>query len=291
MSKHTEITPAVEQLITEALAIEAESAKEAGALGFMARAMVQATLPHRKVEGNEFERKNGAFTLSLMAPARIGLPYGVMPRLLLAWMTTEAVKTQSRELELGDSLSGFMRELDLVPTGGRWGSITRLKDQTRRLFASTVSASYNTSIHRADMGYRLADKSMLWWDTQAPDQTALWRSTVTLTDQFFREIVEHPIPVDMRAIKALKRSPMALDIYCWLTYRAFYAKKPTTIPWAALAMQFGSDYSRTRDFKAAFLGEMRKVSVVYAGAKIEATDAGLILKPAKPHIRSMGISL
>ncbi len=284
MSKQTEITPAVERLITEALAIEAESAQEAGALGFMARAMVQATLPHRKVAGNEFERRNGAFTLSLMAPARVGLPYGTVPRLLLAWMTTEAVKTQSRELELGDSLSGFMRELDLVPTGGRWGSITRLKDQTRRLFASTVSASYDGTDKQAEMGYRLADKSLLWWDAQAPDQAALWRSTVTLTEQFYREIIEHPIPVDMRAIKALKRSPMALDIYCWLTYRASYAKKPTTIPWAGLAMQFGAEYGRTRDFKAAFMAEMRKVSVVYAGAKVEATDAGLILKPTTPHI-------
>jgi len=284
MSKQIEITPAVERLITEALAIEAESAQEAGALGFMARAMVQATLPHRKVAGNEFERRNGAFTLSLMAPTKIGLPYGTVPRLLLAWMTTEAVKTQSRELELGDSLSGFMRELDLVPTGGRWGSITRLKDQTRRLFASTVSASYDGTDKHAEMGYRLADKSLLWWDAQAPEQAALWRSTVTLTEQFYREIIEHPIPVDMRAIKALKRSPMALDIYCWLTYRASYAKKPTTIPWAGLAMQFGSDYARTRDFKSAFMAEMRKVSVVYAGAKVEATDAGLILKPTVPHI-------
>ena len=184
-----------------------------------------------------------------------------------------------------------MRELDLMPTGGRWGSITRLKDQTRRLFASTVTASYNTDVVHADMGYRLADKSMLWWDTQAPDQTALWRSTVTLTDQFYREIIEHPIPVDMRAIKALKRSPMALDIYCWLTYRASYAKKATLIPWGALALQFGSDYSRTRDFKAAFLAEMKKVSLVYAGARVEPTEAGLVLKPTAPHIPKWGISL
>ena len=73
-------------------------------------------------------------------PAKIGLPYGSLPRLLLAWLTTEAVKTKTRELTLGDTLSDFMRQLDLVPTGGRWGSITRLKDQTRRLFASTISA-------------------------------------------------------------------------------------------------------------------------------------------------------
>lgn len=278
------ITQSVDNLINQALAIEAESAQDAGALGFMARAMVQATLPHRRVDGNEFERRNGAFTLSLMAPAKIGLPYGTVPRLLLAWLTTEAVKTQSRELELGDSLSGFMRELDLVPTGGRWGSIGRLKDQTARLFASTVSATYADAEKRAEMGYRLADKSLLWWDAKKPEQAALWRSSVTLTEPFYREIIEHPIPVDMRAIKALKRSPMALDIYCWLTYRASYAKKPSTIPWQALAMQFGSDYARVRDFKASFLAELRKVAAVYAGAQFDAIEVGLVVKPSLPHI-------
>ena len=82
--------PSVERLITEALAIQAEEAREAGAVGFMARALVQATLPHRRVEGSVFERRNGAFTLTLLAPPRTGLPYGTVPRLLLAWMTTEA---------------------------------------------------------------------------------------------------------------------------------------------------------------------------------------------------------
>ena len=275
---------AVDRLINQALAIEEEDARDAGALGFMARAMVQATLPHRKVAGNEFERRNGAFTLSLMAPSKIGLPYGTVPRLLLAWLTTEAVKTQSRELELGESLSGFMRQLDMLPTGGRWGSITRLKDQTARLFASTVSATYVDTGKRAEMGYRLTDKSMMWWDAQGPEQAAIWRSTVTLTEPFYREIVEHPIPVDMRAIQALKRSPMALDIYCWLTYRASYAKKPSTIPWQALAMQFGSDYARVRDFKSSFLVELRKVATVYGGAKFEAGEEGLVVKPSVTHI-------
>jgi hypothetical protein len=277
MKKNHEITPAVERLITEALAIEAESAQNAGALGFMARAMVQATLPHKKVEGNEFERRNGAFTLSLMAPAKIGLPYGTVPRLLLAWLTTEAVKTQSRELELGDSLSGFMRELDLVPTGGRWGSITRLKNQTTRLFSSTITAIYEGGDRTAILNRSIADKAVLWWDAKSPEQAALWRSSITLSEQFYAEVIEHPIPIDMRAIRALKRSPLALDIYCWLTHRVSYAKKPSLIPWAALAMQFGSDYARARAFKEAFLAELRKVATVYAGAQFEITDAGLLL--------------
>jgi hypothetical protein len=282
------ITPSVEQIINQALAIEVESAQDAGALGFMARAMVQATLPHKKVVGNEFERRNGNYTLTLLAPSKIGLPYGTVPRLLLAWLTTEAVKTQSRELELGDSLAGFMRELGMSPTGGARGDITRLKDQARRLFSCTVSATFDDAKKHADMGYRLADKSVLWWEAKDPEQAGLWKSTVTLSEAFFSELVAHPIPVDLRALKALKKSPMALDTYCWLTYRASYAKRPSFIPWSVLAFQFGSEYTRQRDFKAAFLAELRKVVTVYGGVQVEATDEGLLVRPSLPHIGKRG---
>lgn len=277
-------SPSVERLINDALAIESESALEAGALGFMARAMVQATLPHKKVDGNEFERRNGNFTLSLLAPAKIGLPYGTVPRLLLAWVTTEAVKTRSRELELGDSMAAFMGELGMSPTGGTRGDITRLKNQTRRLFASTVSASYHDTSKVADIGYRLADESVLWWDTKSPEQAGLWRSSVTLSEKFFNEVLDRPVPIDMRAMKALKRSPMALDIYTWLTYRSSYLKRPTVIPWMALALQFGSNYAQVRQFKAAFLAELRKVVTVYGMVQVEATSNGLMVKPSLTHI-------
>lgn len=275
---------ALEKLITEALAIEADAAQQAGALGFMARAMVQATLPHRRIEGNEFTRRNGSFTLNLLAPSAVGLPYGSIPRLLLAWMTTEAVRTKKRELVLGDTLSGFMGDLGLVPTGGRWGSITRLKSQTVRLFSSTVSATYDEADKTALIGYRLADKAVLWWDNKSPEQAALWQSVVTLTEPFFREVTERPVPIDMRALRALKRSPMALDIYCWLTYRMSYLPKQTQIPWPALAAQFGSDYGRTRDFKQAFLGELGKVLTVYSQARVSDAGSGLILKPSRTHV-------
>ncbi len=278
------ITPAVEQLISEALAIEAESAQDAGALGFMARAMVQATLPHRKVAGSHFQRRNGNFTLTLLAPPEPGLPYGSVPRLLLAWLTTEAVRTKQRELELGDSLSSFMRELSMVPTGGRWGSITRLKDQTGRLFGSTVSLTYSDADKRAEKGFRLADESVLWWDPKTPDQASLWKSTVTLSEKFFAEVTERPVPVDMRALRALKKSSLALDIYTTLTHRASYLTKPSTVTWAGLAGQVGSDYAELRDFKKAFIAELRKVSTVYAGVNVEVTDVGLVIKPTLTQV-------
>lgn len=271
-------------LINRALAIEDEMALDADALGFMARAMVQATLPHSKVAGNEFTRKNGNYSLTILSPSSIGLPYGSVPRLLLAWVTTEAVKTKSKELELGDSLSGFMRELDLVPTGGRWGSITRLKEQTKRLFASSITAIYEQGDGTQIINQSVADRAVFWWHPKDPNQTALWKSSISLTETFYREIVDRPVPIDMRAIKALKKSPMALDIYTWLTYRVSYLKKPISIPWASLAMQFGSNYSRLTDFRVSFLSELKKVVTVYGGVQVEVLPNGLMVKPSLTHI-------
>jgi hypothetical protein len=284
-SNKTHTPPNIDRLITEALAIQDEEAQAAGALGFMARAMVQATLPHRKVEGPVFERKNGAFRLTLLAPPQTGLPYGTIPRLLLAWLTTEAVRTRERELILGDSMSGFMHELGLVPTGGRWGSITRLKDQTGRLFASTVSLVYQDSQQTRLVNRSVADDATLWWHPHIPDQAGLWKSTVRLSEPFFREVIERPVPVDLRALKALKRSPLALDIYTWLTWRLSFLRDPVEVPWAALAAQFGSEYGRLRDFKTAFLGELRRVLAVYPEARVNTGDAGLLLTPSPPHVK------
>ncbi len=275
---------AVDRLISSALAIEEQDALEAGELGFMARAMVLATLPHRKVEGHHFQRKNGSYTLTMLANPEVGLPYGSIPRLLLAWLTSEAVRTKSREIELGGTLSGFMAELGLVPTGGKWGSITRLKNQTERLFGCSISAMYRDGTRTAIMNKSVASKALLWWDDQKPEQAGQRRSSVLLTEEFFAEVTDRPVPIDLRAIKALKQAPLALDIYTWMTYRASYLKQASVIPWESLAMQFGSDYKRTRDFKAAFQHELKKVLAVYAGAQVEATDEGLLVKPSLTHI-------
>ena len=274
----------IDKLVQAALAIEAESAKEAGALGFMARALVQATMPHRRHEGSEFVRRNGAFMISLLSPSHVGLPYGSIPRLLVSWVTTEAARTGKRELVLGDTLSEFMRDLDMMPTGGRWGTVTRLKDQMRRLFASSVTCTYDDGDSFALESVKMVDSARLWWDPKKPDQATLWESTLTLGERFFEEVIQRPVPIDLRALKALRRSPMALDIYCWITYRMSYLKRPVVIPWGALQVQFGAEYSRTRDFKRYFLGQLKAVSVVYPEAKVAVVDHGLELRPSRPHI-------
>lgn len=274
----------LDKLITESLAIELEEAKEAGAIGFIARSLTQATLPHRPIAGNEFTRCNGNFTLSILSPSVIGLPYGVIPRLLVSWVTSEAFRVRSPYLELGPSLSHFMRDLGLVPTGGRWGSVTRLREQMVRLFASSVTCIYDDNQRTSIYGVKIVTESQLWWDPKSPDQIPLWKSNLKLGLDFFNEIINNPVPIDMMALKALKRSPMALDIYCWLTYRMSYLRKPVVIPWLALEMQFGADYTRTLDFKFNFLKQLKAVLNVYPEAKVEKGEQGLLLKPSSPHV-------
>ena len=274
----------IDKLIREALAIEIETAKEAGSIGYMARALVQATLPHKKTNGNEFERKNGLFKLTILSSLKIGLPYGSIPRLLIAWLTTEAVRTKQKEIILGNTLSKFMEELDLMPTGGRWGTITRLQEQMKRLFSSSISCTYDDGEYWAIKNVQPITKASLWWDPKNPNQSSFFESSVILGDEFFDESTNNPVPIDMRTLKALKKSPLAIDIYCWLTYRLSYLNKKTSIPWWALEVQFGSKYGRTRDFKKKFINQLKSVVLFYPEAKIESNEKSLTLKPSKPHI-------
>jgi hypothetical protein len=282
------------KLLNEAVNIEAQAARDVGAIGYMARMLVQASLPYSDPgDVPAWGRRNGAFSLVMQPgmsldddsqPKSIGMPYGSLPRLLLAWLSTEAVRTREPVVILGDTLSAFMRELDLIPTGGRWGSITRLRSQMMRLFSASISCTYNGEGHWANSGIRIADEAHLWWDPKQPHQAMLWRSTVTLGSKFFDELISHPVPVDMRALKALRRSPMALDMYCWLTYRMSYLRIETVIPWATLAAQFGADYGRLRNFKSAFLASLRKVLIVYPATGVVPTITGLMLRPSRTHI-------
>jgi hypothetical protein len=288
------IIPRAQKLLEQALAIESQSALQVGQVGFMARALVQATIPHSD-PGKDvpaWGRKNGDLSLVIRPgytmdkdnqPVSMGYPYGSVPRLLLSWLSTEAVRTKEREIVLGKSLTGFMTELGLKATGGKNGTITRLREQMRRLFSSTISINYSTNIAWSEAGFRISDTATLFWDLEDNQQAGLWQSSVTLSENFFKEVIQHPVPVDLRVLRALRQSPLALDIYAWLTYRMFYLKRPTLVTWDGLMRQLGSDYKETRMFKRRFLDALKQVTAVYP-LQLDAEDGGLRLHPGKPHV-------
>ena len=110
-------------------------------LGFMARMLSLCSLPRTNPgRRKEYVRRNGPYTLVMSAGGLNRLPFGNLPRLLLAWVSTEAVRTQRRELILGQSLSEFMRAVGIFDDGG--AIRRRLRTQMDRLFHATVSLSY-----------------------------------------------------------------------------------------------------------------------------------------------------
>ena len=264
---------------------------------FLARNLVQVTLPHSDPGPVPvWGRTNGNLTLTVTPdwtvdpdtgePRCLGLPFGSIPRLLLFWITTETLRTQSRRLELGDSLGGFMRQLGMAPTGGRWGTIPRLKTQMERLFRARIT--FETTADLGDQsGTRWSDMPVapngeLWWNHRRPDQGTLFGSWIELGEAFYASTIASPVPVDVRALHALKRSPLALDLYAWSTYRTFRVTKAGRtqfVPWRGLMKQFGGDYGDVKDFKRKAKAALRKVQAVYPGLNLEDAPGGVNVRP------------
>ena len=110
---------------------------------------------------------------------------------------------------------------------------------------------------------------------------------IELSDEFYRSLTSHPVPVDLRALRALKESSLALDLYAWSTWRTWRVTqkdKPVFIPWRALHRQFGSSYTDVRDFARAAKREFAKIQLVYPALRISFPRGGLTLLPSAPSV-------
>ena len=214
------------------------------------------------------------------------LPYGNIPRLLLAWLCTEAVRTRSRELVLGRSLSEFMRKLDIYSdSGGAWGIRTRIRNQMNRLFHTQISLIYEHDRGTASISSLIADRTNLWWNPKRPDETTLWNSTIRLGENFFDEIIQHPVPINMNVLNALKRSSLGLDLYLWLLYRTFALDRPLKLSWRQLYHQFGAEPARATDkrtvdyFRTDCLRELIKIKTAWPALNYATPKGALEIRP------------
>ena len=258
--------------------------------GFMGRTMALCSLP-RTNPGNrlQYKRANGPYSLIMTAVGKTKLPYGSLPRLLIAWICTEAVKTQSRELVLGRSLSEFMRALGLEPIGG---VRTRLRNQMKRLFSAHVSLVYEDKRDMVIAGSQVADRAELWWNPRRSDERVLWESKIRLGEDFFNEIIQHPVPIDMNTLTALRRCALGLDLYWWLVHRTFALTSPLRLSWPHLYHQFDADPSKAGShdtvqyFRRKVLRELKKIKLAWPGLNYATAPGVLILHPSTPSIAS-----
>lgn len=252
--------------------------KNPNAIGYMARWFVLTNFPYNEVDDSVYRCTNGKCTLSIIAPHEGGIPFGVIPRLLINWVVTKAVIRKEKKVVLGNSLGAFLSELD-IEKGGK--VYERFKDQMVRTFSCAYAFSDDvesplTEQHAAP----IVDSLRYWWDQTETKEPAY----IVLSDAFYEEIIEHPVPMSMKAVKNLKNSAMALDVYAWLKYYMPLLTHPVLIPWKQLHHRFGPSYGQLRDFKIRFVDVLKRVQKVYPQAHIYVVNLGgprkgLLLNP------------
>jgi hypothetical protein len=255
-----------------------------------AKCLVSASLPLRAPKPEHLQngcwiRKNGNQTLWIQGGPQ-GIPYGAYPRLFMIWLTSEAIRKGNRRIETGGNFTEFFRKLNVDTSRGRNGAGRRLIEQIGLLLqsrAALIEGDMQTGKFSGDL-LQFTDKFSLLFDPQLPSSDNFFESEILLTQKFFDEITTRSIPLDGRAVAAVRQSALQLDIYQWLAYRMFGLRAPSFPTWRQLYQQFGSQTARLVDFRIAFLSALHVVQQVYPQAKVTPTESGLALYPSRTPI-------
>jgi hypothetical protein len=181
-------------------------------------------------------------------------------------------------------------------SGGAREEQTRLRNQMKRLLGCTVSLIYEDDSGFARVTSPVADKHEFWWNERKPNEPVLWDSKIRLGEDFFNEIIRHPVPLDMNTLTALKRSPLGLDLYLWLTYRTFALRAPLRLSWQQVYRQFGVEPDRASDkvtvqaFRRKVLRELKKIKLAWPELNYATAPGVLILLPSTSTIAPVAAS-
>lgn len=266
---------------------------------FTSKTLIQTTFPHSAKSGKEITLINGDTHVTMYS--RHGLPYGMYPRLIMIWLTREALRRsnlpveQARRIPLSNNVAKFLREMGIkVHSGGENGTKAALKKQMLSLFSTSIGRDiygYSKDRKAVDLDNAFIGKrAHLWWDEVPKGKKAgdYDEEFVILSTDFYRDLIQSVVPLDPKMVMGLRRSPFALDMYCWLTYRVSYLKYPTVVTWDQLRGQFGVGYPNTRygrqDFKKNAKRAMEKVKTVWPEASAYFVENGLLLRPGNPSV-------
>lgn len=278
-------------------------------VGYISKIFVQALFPYRSSTDLVRQVQQGPMRITVLATD--GLPYGKYPRLILAYIITQAVERdgqvklghlnaqEARRIPLGNSLNAFLRAIGLTTRGG--GSvIANIRNQVDRLAACSIKVeniakTALTSRRDAEPAMEISNHHRLWLSPHA-EQPAFTESYIELTEGFYEEIVTSPIPIDLGVLNQLTK-PRAMDIYTWLALKKYWlSKRPIreyTFTWETLAGHFSPKELTTWVQKQNFRTEIKKcvesIENLWPDIGVEITAGGLLVHqgptpiPIKPR--------
>lgn len=263
---------------------------EESGVGFLYSGWCQAALPHRRLPDAQGWQVSGERVTLIVEPGmrpgdggkpvHVGVPYGSRARLIMLYLQSEALRTGSREIELGKSLRAWLTRLG-IPVGGK--SVEAVREQAERISRCKLTFEVKAGVSKGLMNQTIVDTA-IFLDLDDETQGSLFVEKARLSEGFFDQLRRHPVPLEEAAIKAVNNNSMALDLYAWLAYRLHALKGPTSVSWRALKPQFGMGFGRMDNFRARFLDNLKLALAVYPDAKVEVEDGGLILHPSRPPV-------
>lgn len=253
-------------------------------VGIMHAGFAMTALPHKAIDEAIWVRQGGSIKLRIesgrdITDRLVGLPFGAIARVILLYLQSEAIRTRSREVELGRSMNHWLTTMG-IDNGGKTYRLVR--EQSRRLSLCRLTF------------YRVTDEATIVTNgsfvrdailpSQDSNQLALWREAIRLDEGFYQSLIDHPLPVREAAIREISNRSMAIDVYVWLAYRLHRLTKATPISWKALHDQFGGGFQHVRQFKAKFKEPLMLALAAYPEAVVEVDDAGVQLHPSAPPV-------
>lgn len=263
--------------------------EESRALGITYSGFCLTSLPHKKLNPDaDWRRDQGRVTL-LVEPGKerkrdgslvpVGVPYGAKARLILIYLQTRAIQDDSREIELGRSMNAWLDRMGVSVGGSTYKAV---QEQATRINLCKLTFYWDKNGADGAVNTSIVEGSIRLRDDDG--QSTLWRETVQLSETFYNALKRSPVPIWEPAIKHLAGHSMAIDVYVWLAYRLHALDKPTPISWAALYSQFGGGFAQVKHFKPEYRKALDLAMAVYEDARVELTDAGVILSPSRPPI-------
>ncbi len=289
---HIELRP-VDKKRLAALHERSTTELKSGDTGYCYSALCQCFLPYQNPETEIWNRKNGDYSIMLQAgyveddsaPTGfrcVGLPYGAKPRLFNIFLSTRAVKLQSKILPVEETMCAMMRALGFDRTGGEYGTIAGFKDQIMRF----VNCSLSIVGPGPKGGRRYAKTSPISrFDVFFSREKSIWPHEIELTEEFYGSLACHAVPINLHALRSIQQKPRSLDIYCWMAQRLcrIPATKPLLLSWRDLHAMFGGECS-FRQFKPEFRESVVPVQVCYPGVRLEETPKGFLFRQSPPPI-------
>ncbi len=267
-------------------------ADDAGKIGISYSGFCLTGLPHKKLADDQPWEKRGHRVTLLVEPGRmrvgpgpaklLGVPYGARARMILLYLQTQAVRTGSREVELGRSLHDWLGRMGLA-----WGGETgkALREQATRIASCSLKFFWEGENESAWEAGRFVRSGLRFHRRTGEErQSDLWEDRVTLDESFYDALRRHPVPLREAALRELADRSASLDLYIWLAYRLHTLSGPTPVRWAALRDQFGSSYGQIRFFRRDFPKMLGPAVAAYPGAQVEVADEGVVLHPSPPPV-------